>query len=119
MVEVIKIKDVDKNTAFPTELVVAKLRAVNKYCSLSLNDICDRDIIRLSSDLADRIEGGVTMSANDFKNHLEGTLRERYDKEGQTYAEDVYCNVMRLYFIECIMPEILPNTLASEVRKIY
>ncbi len=117
MAEIIKIKEVDRTTPFPAELIVAKLRAVDKYCSLS--NLVDRDIIRLSANLADRIKDNATISANDFQNKLEETLRSKYDEEGQTSASDEYCNVMRLYFIECIIPEILDKSLVTEVKRLY
>ncbi len=112
MADVIKIKNVDRNTAFPIELIVAKLRAVDKYSSLQ-KDIASRDILKLSNNLADRIASNDTINAISFQRYLEETLRNEYEK-WPSYAQE-----LRLYFIECITPEVLPENVSTEVRRLY
>ncbi len=116
MAEVIKIKEANKDTAYPTELAVAKLRAIERYCPLP--DGNNGAIIKISNTLADSLEGRAIINATGFKRRLEETLKENFPEEYGKIEGD-YCNITRLYIIECIVPEILHQSLATEVRKLY
>ena len=99
-----------------TALYAAELRCLKHYCP----EAAERGMQNLGNILADRIEiYDSTITPTEFKNELESALREWDQQDYDLREEGILVPMTRLYTLEVVLHEILPQIFTEELRSAY